>query len=72
MYPSIVKTPELQTPCTPEETDALVIFKDELEPGVEDPRFKFIPSLDTTWKVGASEEGANPHFFVLERKNGLF
>jgi len=27
---------------------------------------------DTTWKVSAPFGGANPHFFVPERKNGLF
>jgi len=27
---------------------------------------------DTTWKLSAPEGGANPHFFVPERKNGLF
>jgi|GEM_PF-3181947 len=27
---------------------------------------------DTTWKVSAPEGGANPHFFVPERKKGYF
>jgi len=26
----------------------------------------------TTWKVSAPLGGANPHFFVPERENGLF
>jgi|GEM_PF-4844195 len=25
----------------------------------------------TTWKISALFEGTNPHFFVLERENGL-
>jgi len=28
--------------------------------------------LNTTWKVSAPEGSANPHFFVLEWKSGLF